>query len=186
MPGTVTPQEAAAVGLSRSGLYRAVQAGRYERIARGIYVPADAQATDWDRIEAVQRRPEATVCLTSALAHHHLTDVIPDELDLAIRRGARTPASTAAIAWHHFDNDTFDVGRDETPIPGTDLIIGVYSPERSIADAFRLRGLVGYELSRDALKEWLSQGGKPADLIALASELPRAKGPLLRALDMLA
>lgn len=34
-------------------------------------------------------------------------------------------------------------------------MIGIYSPERSIADAFRLRGEVGYELARDALREWL-------------------------------
>jgi hypothetical protein len=31
----------------------------------------------------------------------------------------------------------------------------MYSPERSIADAFRMRGDQGYELVRDALREWL-------------------------------
>ena len=57
--------------------------------------------------------------------------------------------------------------------------------ERSIADAFRLRGEVGYELARDALREWLRRGGKPARLIEIASRLPRAKSPVLRALEML-
>lgn len=182
----LTPSTAEEAGLSRSGLYRGADAGRFDRIARGIYLPADAPAADWDQIEAATRRPDATICLTSALAHHDLTDAIPAALDVAIRRGSRTPAGTGAIAWHQFDQATFDIGRDQIVITGSDQIIGIFSPERSIADAFRLRGEVGYELARDALREWLRRGGKPARLIEIAMRLPRAKSPVLRALEMLA
>ena len=183
---TLRPGTAERAGLSRSGLYRAAREGRLERIARGIYLPADAPAADWDWIEAVTRRPDATICLASALAHHDLTDAIPAALDVAIPRGSRTPASTGAIAWHQFDKATLDIGREEIPIPATDQAIGIYSPERSIADAFRLRGEVGYELARESLKEWLRRGGKPARLMEIASRLPRAKSPVLQALEMLA
>ncbi len=182
----LTPSTAGRAGLSRSALYRGAQAGRWDRIARGIYLPADASTADWDQIEAATRRPDATICLTSALAHHDLTDAIPAALDVAIPRGARTPANTAAIAWHHFDRATFEIGREQITIPGSEQTIGIYSPERSIADAFRLRGEVGYELARDALREWLRRGGKPARLIDIASRLPRAKSPVLQALEMLA
>jgi len=119
------------------------------------------------------------------LAYHDLTDTIPVALDVAIPRGSRTPVSTGAIAWHHFDRATFQIGRDETIITGSDQTIGIYSSERSIADAFRLRGNVGYELARDALREWLRRGGKPAQLIDIASRLPRAKSPILQALQIL-
>lgn len=183
---TVTPATAKRQGLSRSGLYRAAREGRLERIARGIYLPSDAAATDWDWIEAATRHPRATICLTSALAHHDLTDTIPSALDIAIPRGTRIPAGSSSIAWHSFDKATFDLGREEIPIPGTDQSIRLYSPERSIADAFRLRGQIGYELARDALKEWLRRGGKPAHLIDLATTLPRAKTPILTTLDALA
>lgn len=183
---TVRAGAAEEAGLSRSRLYRAAREGRLERIARGIYLPTDATAADWDWIEAATRRPDAAICLTSALAHHELTDAIPAALDVAIPRGSRTPASTGAIAWHQFDRPTFEIGREEIPIPGTDQTIGIYSPERSITDAFRLRGDVGYELAREALKEWLRRGGKPARLIEIASRLPRAKSPLLQALEALA
>lgn len=182
----VTPSTAARDGLSRSGLYRAAREGRYERIARGVYLPADAAAADWDWMEAAIRRADATICLTSALAQHDLIDAIPAALDVAIPRGARIPATDAAIAWHSFDKATFELGRDEIPIPGADLMIGLYSPERSIADAFRLRGEIGYEIARDALKEWLRRGGKPARLLEFAMKLPRARGPVLGALDALA
>lgn len=186
MAPMLRPKHATDGGMSRSGLYRAVGAGDLERIARGIYSPSDAPAADWDRIEAVSRRPEATICLTSALSQHDLTDAIPATLDIAIPRGHRAPATTGAISWHRFDPDTFDLGRESVPITGTDLLIGLYSAERSIADAFRLRGDTGYELGRDALKEWLRRGGKPGRLLAIAQQLPRAKGPILQALDALA
>ena len=185
MMDALTPSTAGQAGLSRIGLYRGTRAGRFDRIARGIYLPAEASATDWDQLEAATRRPDATICLTSALAHHDLTDTIPAALDIAIPRGSRTPASTGAIAWHHFDRATFDIGREQITIPGSEQTIGIYSPERSITDAFRLRGEIGYELARDALREWLRRGGKPARLIETGSRLPRAKSPVLQALEML-
>jgi predicted transcriptional regulator of viral defense system len=180
---TLTPKQAARRGMSRSSLYRAVHEGRLERIARGIYRPADAAAADWDWLEAATRRFDATICLTSALAHYDLTDTIPPALDIAVPRGSRIPTTQAAIKWHLFDRDTFDIGRTETEIPGSTLRIGIYSPERCIVDAFRLRGHVGYELGRNALREWLHRGGKPAQLMEIATQLPRSQGPLLRTLE---
>lgn len=173
-------------GTTRSALYRGAKTGSWERIARGIYLPADAPPTDWDQIEAATRRPDATICLLSALAHYDLTDAIPDALDAAIPRGARKPATQGSIRWHHFDKDTFDLGREETLIPGSEQMIGLYSPERTIADCFRLRSSIGYEIARDATKEWLRRGGKPAKLMQIASQLPRARSSVLTALELLA
>lgn len=182
----LTPATAERAGLSRAGLYRAVNAGTVRRIARGLYLPSDAPPADWDLIEAATRRTDATLCLISALAHYDLTDEIPAAVDIAIRRGGRIPATDAAIAWHAFARETFDLGRERMTIPGTETMIGIYSPERAIADAYRLRGQIGYEIARDALKEWLRRGGKPGALMRIASQLPRAKSPILAALDMLA
>src|SRR3979409_901140 len=81
----------------------------------------------------------------------------PAALDVAIPRGSRTPASTGAIAWHQFDRATCEIGREQITIPGSDQTIGIYSPERSITDAFRLRGEVGYELAREPTRGWLGR-----------------------------
>ena len=169
----------------RSALYRGHAEGVWERIGRGIYLPVDAPPMDWDRLEAVTRRPESTICLLSALAHYDLTDEIPDALNVAIPRGTRAPMTEGAIRWHRFDTATFDIGREEYLIPGSSQRIGLYSAERTIVDCFRLRSLVGYEVAREAVKEWLSRGGKPAELMSLAALLPRAKAPLLQALEAL-
>ncbi len=170
---------------SRSTFYRRANAGAYEKIARGLYLPSDADAADWDWLEAAAKHPKGTLCLTSALAYYDLTDEIPQALDIAIPRGSRAPATERPIAWHLFAADSFSLGRTTIAIPGASMRIGIYSQERSIADAFRLRGLLGYELGRDALRTWLRRGGKPADLLKIASKLPRARGPLLRTLEAL-
>lgn len=182
---TLTPQLARRAGLSRSGFYRAARSGSLDRIARGIYRDSQAQPADNEWIEAAIRRPDSTICLISALHYYDLTDAIPDALNIAIPRGSRIPATDSAIRWHLFARDTFDLGRSEIPIPGSDLRIGIYSPERTIADLFRLRGDYGYETGRDALREWLRQGGKPASLIQISSRIPRAGKPLMQALEVL-
>ena len=65
---TLTTKDAAALGTSKAQLARGAQTGRYERIARGIYRPTDADPADLDMIEAAARRPDATICLLSARA----------------------------------------------------------------------------------------------------------------------
>ena len=180
---TLTPR---AAGSRRSALYRNARSGSWSRIARGIYLPADAPTSDWDQLEAVTRRPESTICLTSALAHYDLTDEIPEPLDVAIPRGKRAPVVDGAIRWHRFDLDTFELGRERMQITGSTHEIGIYSPERTIADCFRLRSAVGYESARDAMKERLRRGGKPAELIEVAAQLPRAMAPVLRTLEVMA
>jgi len=106
-------------------------------------------------------------------------------LDVAIPRGARTPQTERAISWHQFDKSTFDLGREEIMIYGSSQLIGIYCPERTIVDCFRLRSSVGYEIARDATKVWLHRGGKPADLIQIAMRLPRAKSLVLNTLELL-
>jgi hypothetical protein len=55
----------------------------------------------------------------------------------------------------------------------------LYSPERSIVDAYRLRHLEGEELGREALKAWLRyRGSQPSMLLQVAAPFPKALGRL--------
>jgi predicted transcriptional regulator of viral defense system len=177
---------AADAGLGARELRRLRESGAIDRIGRGLYRRADLPPANLDLIEIAARRADATLCLASALAHHGLIDAIPARIDIALPRGARFPRTEAPVAWHHFDAETFTLGRTELPIDGTDGTIGLYSPERSIVDAYRLRGLEGYEIAPEALKNWLRKSGShPASLMAIAQQLPRASGPLRQALELL-
>ncbi|KHL02682.1 hypothetical protein LK10_11770 [Sinomonas humi] len=182
-----TLRDAVASGVSKSSLYRMVASGTVEMIGSGLFAAEGALEGDPDLLEAAHKAPQATICLASALARHQLIDEIPSAVDLALPRGKTPPELTAPVRWHVFDRGTFALGRSMVKIEGSHgAEIGLYSAERSIVDAFRLRGTVGYETGVEALRNWLRRrGAQPSQLMEIASALPRAKGPLRQALEVL-
>lgn len=185
LPPAFTFAQARQGGLSERNLRELRELGRLETLARGIYLRSDAAAADADLLQVAARTPEATLCLRSALARHELIDDIPFEIDLALPRGKRRPATTAPARWHHFDADTFHLGQGRLSLTGG-LSIGLYSPERCIVDAFRLRHLEGTELAHQSLKAWLrTRHAQPAALLRLAKSFPKGEPSLRQALELL-
>ncbi len=172
-------------GMSDRRLRGLVADGALERLGHGLYRKADAPPADLDRIEIALRAPEATLCLTSALSLHDLTDAIPSEIDVALPRSRRPPRVSAPVRWHRFHEDTFFVGRETIEVD-EGLSLGVYSAERSVIDTFRLRHQEGEDLAVEALRRWLKRpGATPADLLAMARSFPKVEPSLLQALRIL-
>lgn len=184
MPPVFTHADARARGISDRVLYSWRDRGLVEQLARGIFVQPDLPA-DPDLVEIAVRAPDATLCLTTALARHQLIDDIPPTIDVALPRSRRAPRTTAPATWHRFDEDTFDIGRDELTVYGP-LTIGIYDASRSIVDAFRLRHLYGEDLAVDALRRWLAgRSNQPAELLDVARHFPTTEPALRRVLQVL-
>lgn len=172
-------------GVSDRRLRGLVADGALERLGHGLYRKADAPPADLDRIEIALRAPEATLCLTSALSLHDLTDAIPSEIDVALPRSRRPPRVSAPVRWHRFHEDTFLIGRETIEVD-EGLSLGVYSAARSVIDAFRLRHQEGEDNAVEALRRWLKRpGATPADLLAMARSFPKVEPSLLQALRIL-
>jgi len=186
LPATFSYSQARARGLSDRRLYALRDAGTIEQIGRGLFRRADqASDADPDLLEIAYRAPRATLCLTTALARHDLSDAIPHRIDVALPRGQRRPRTQAPVTWHAFAADTFDTGRDILPVTA-EVAIGLYSPERCIIDAFRLRHLEGPEVAVESLRRWLRRrGSSPATLLAMAGDFPKAEPALRAALEIL-
>jgi predicted transcriptional regulator of viral defense system len=154
-------------------------------LARGLYRKSDWYG-DQDLAEIAAKSPRATIALRSALASHNLIDDIPNAIDIAIPRGSWTPRTTIPIRWHHFNPETFDIGR-ETLDTGAARTIGIYNAERSIIDALRLNHREGGDttMANQALKAWLRRGGQPSTLLQMARAFPRAQRALRATLDIL-
>jgi predicted transcriptional regulator of viral defense system len=150
---------------------RLIAEGRITALARGLYSKSE-DLGDEDLIEIAAKSPHSTLCMRSALARHGLINDIPAEIDVAIPRGSWSPQITAPVRWRYFDPDTFEIGRDQFDI-GVGRTIGIYSAERSIIDAFRLRHIDGADLAIEALKRWLRGGGQPSRLLRMAQSFPR-------------
>lgn len=178
--------EAARAGVGSRTLYRLVERGVVKRVGHGLYRRSGALPVDLDLLEVALRAPRATICLTSALVRHGLVDDVPGFVDLAIPRGSSPVRTVVPATWHHFDVDTFDLGRTLVAVEGSDEHIGLYDAERSIADVFRTRATSGYEVGVQAMRAWLRRpGSSPAALMGLAERLPRARGPVRQALEHL-
>lgn len=184
LPDVFTYTEARRHGLSDRRLYALRDRGEIEQLGRGLYRRPGADA-DPDLLEIARRAPDATLCLGTALARHGLSDEIPAVIDVALPRGRRAAKVTAPVRWHRFDPATFSLGRDGLAIG--DLTMGIYNPERSICDAFRLRYIDGTEQAVEALKRWLRlRGSQPSTLLRTARQFgPRAETPIRETLEIL-
>lgn len=60
--------EARRAGIDSRQLYRLLDRQQIERISRGLYRRTDLPVADLDLAEIAGRRPDATICLESALA----------------------------------------------------------------------------------------------------------------------
>lgn len=186
LPSVFSYTEGRAAGLSNRRLYELRDAGAIEQLGRGLYrQPTPAGDADPDLLKIAHRAPRATLCSTTALARHDLSDAIPARIDVAIPRGQRHPQTQAPVTWHTFAPDTFDIGRDELDLSDR-TTIGLYSPERCVIDAFRLRHLEGPETAVEALRRWLRRrGSQPATLVNMARAFPKAEPALRAALEIL-
>ena len=184
--GVLGTKDAIEAGVHRRDLYALRDEGFLVEISRGLYRLADAEATLYLDLIAVSRRsPRGTICLNSSLSFWDLTDEIPAEVHLAVPRGSRPPSiGYPPTHVHVFAADTFELGREQVRLESGDKI-SIYSPERSVVDAMRLKSQVGTDIAYEALRRYLRRpGSSPGSLLRLARRL-RAGGPVADALEVL-
>ncbi|MDR0417073.1 MAG: hypothetical protein LBH76_07135 [Propionibacteriaceae bacterium] len=185
LPVAFTLARSRELGWSKDAIYRLVDEGSLDRVGRGVFA-------DLTRIDpalamlagATAAQPMSTLCLTSALVFHGLTDAIPIAADIALPRGTRHPAGFDHVAWHSFDPDTFAIGRDSFDAGG--LRLHTYSSERTVIDCYRLAHLEGRDTAAAALKRWLRRPGHTPSVLLLAAEaFPHARTRIRQALEVL-
>jgi predicted transcriptional regulator of viral defense system len=181
-----TLDDARASGLRKDQVYDMLESGEIERVGRGVYLrPGVVDPALASLAAAHAVREEATLCLTSALVYHDLSDAIPFGTDIALPRGTRHPAGFAHVTWHSFEPATFLVGRETLEIePGVE--VAIYSAERTIVDCFRLMHREGSDVAYEALRRWLRRrGSSPAAVLQVAASFPMARPRIRQALEIL-
>jgi len=158
------------IGVAATTVSRAVDAGMILRIGRGLYQlpdsPPDAHAA---LVEVAKRAPKAVICLTSALAFHGLTDLLPRKVWIAI--GTRDWAPKIAyppIRVVRFREPYLSDSIETHVVGGAEL--RVYSVTKTIADAFRLPKLVDRSAAIGALKTALNERKATPGKLAAAAQ----------------
>lgn len=171
-----------------TAVYAAAARGELDQVAPGYFMKAFEIPDHVAALVAIRdRNPNATMCLTSALVYHGLSDQIPTGTDIALPRGQRPLVSKLGIHyWHSFDKKTFELGR-QMGIHDDDVEFPVYSAERTIVDMFRLTGRNSQAQAIDALKKWLYERGvnNLRSLNQIGSHFPSANKRIIEALRIL-
>ena len=183
---TFTLEDARAAGLSKDQVYSMLARDEIERVGRGVFARVGAVDPSFVALAAATAtKEEATLCLTSALVHHDLSDAIPFDSDIALPRGMHRPSGIANVRWHSFDPATFQIGREAAGDEGG-TSVAIYSAERSIVDSFRLMHQEGSDIAYEALRRCLRRkGSTPASLLKVAGSFPKALPRLRHALEVL-
>lgn len=159
-------------GVHPRTVYALRNAGELEQVSRGLYRLAAAPVPlHLDLLAVATRAPNAVICLVSALAFHELTDEIPHEVSIAIRRGATSPLiDHPPVRIFHFADFAYGLGIEHHKIEGVDL--KVYSATKSIVDAFRFRNRIGEDVAIKALATALrSRRARPGAILELAGKV---------------
>lgn len=162
-----------ALGIPRNALVRLVKAGKLERVGRGLYSSPQSPATEHRTlVEVCKKIPQAVICLSSALRFHELTTENPFEVWIALKRSSWTPRTGyPPIRAVHFSGEAFEFGITERSVEGGK--IRVYSPAKTVADCFKLKGRVGTDLAIQALREAVRQRKATMDDLWKAAKVCR-------------
>jgi predicted transcriptional regulator of viral defense system len=152
--GILRSRDLAGHDLPRVALTRLLRQGRLRRVARGLYVLANADLSEHHTlVEACKRIPHGTVCLLSALRFHELTTQAPYEVWMAIDVKARKPrVGDLPLKIVRFSGEARTHGVETHRVEGA--AIRVTSPAKTVADCFKYRNKVGLTVAIEALRDF--------------------------------
>lgn len=150
--GVVTSREIEIAGFPRIAITRSVRAGELQRLGKGMYAGPDHTFSEWHDLAAISRAvPSAIIALISALAYHEIGTQLAYELWIALPEGSREPSYHQKLRVTRFSEPYFSIGVEEHEIEGS--TVRIYSAAKTVADCFRMRSKVGYDVAIEALKE---------------------------------
>jgi predicted transcriptional regulator of viral defense system len=171
--GLLSSTEAMRAGIHPRDLYAMRDAKLLNQLSRGLYRLSNIPPLENPDFVTVARRvPEGVFCLISALSFHELTTQIPHENYVALKMGSRTPKlDYPPIRTFHFSGKAFTEGIETRKVDGVPFRI--YSPEKTLADCFKCRHVVGLDTALEALRNYWRSKWKKTDELTRFSKICR-------------
>lgn len=144
-------------GIDPKTLRQMRDAGILVQESRGIYRLADLPTISNPDLALVTLRvPYAVICLLSALAFHELTTQIPYKIYIAVPRGNKVPeVDYPPVDVTTLSGKSYSAGIETQIIDG--VHVSVYSKEKTIADCFKFRNKIGFDIAIEAMKDYFQQ-----------------------------
>ena len=153
----------------RARVRKLAREGQLVQMGRGVYRVADAPLESHEDLALVAlRKPEAVVCLLSALRFHELTTESPGSVWIAVENHSRPPRiETLQLRVHYFSGPALREGVEVHQIAG--VPVKIYGVAKTVADCFKFRNQIGTKTAVEALREaWQKQKVTTEDLYRYA------------------
>lgn len=164
-------------GVPRAAVLRLANAGKLERVGRGLYAVPGRDFTEWESLVHVAKRvPGGVVCLLTALSFYNFTDQNPHRVWLAIDRKARQPTldwPPLEVVW--WSPDVLSFGVVEKLVGG--VRVRITSPAKTVADCLKYRNKLGTDVAVQAIRDY-RRGRRSIDELFEAARFCRVERTL--------
>lgn len=149
----LTYEDALAQFGSRHYIRKAVKSGELSHVTRGIY----STEKNHDSF-AVTLKKYPLAIITGQTAYYILgfSDVIPDKIDLAIKRGG-TIINNTQVNQHFIPKEWLNVGKSTVTYNGSTVC--VYDQERMLIELIRNRNKMPYDVYKSVIEAYRKRSG---------------------------
>lgn len=138
------------------------RAGELVRIRPGVYATWEHLSGNMIDIETIV--PDCILCRFSAWNLHGLSTVVPQSIEVTVKRGRRVRLpGYPAISLHYQAEPAFSLGAEDMTIDGH--TVRVYNAERCVCDAIKYRNKIGMEVCAEILNNYLERPGRNLPLL---------------------
>lgn len=160
-------QKALQAGLTKYAIKGLLDEGVIEKVTRGVYQRADFDSTSLEgqfQIAVIRCQKPSSICLLSALAYYHLTDVIPQKTWIMVDQAKRVRGGDLQLIRSR--HPQWNVGIDKQP---QFWITGL---ERTLVECMVFKKRLGANVAIEALRQALNQKKtKAGPIIDMAKRL---------------
>ena len=168
----VTTKEAKKKGLTKQQLRKLVNNNELERVAHGMYAPANAWV---DELYILHMRcPWAVFSHDEAFFYHNLVDREPLQHSLTVYSGfnAHRLKASENVKVYSVKKELLNIGKI-TVIDSSGNEIPLYNLERTICDALRSRNSIEVQDFNSILKSYVARADKDLNLLMEYAKLFR-------------
>lgn len=149
----IRARELAPFGIPQKYLRILCEEGVLTKVGRGIYASTNGLDVENASLAHVAKAvPKGVICLLSALRFHEIGTQLPHKIWMALDRRAAMPLlKQPKIQVVRFSGSALTEGVELHIVAGVE--VHIYSPAKTIADCFKYRNKIGFEVALEALKE---------------------------------
>lgn len=128
--------------------------GQLVRVKRGVYTKEIALADTMVDIEALI--PGGILCMFSAWEYYGLTTQVPQQYDIAIKRGRKIVVPQYPnFKLHNLSDNALNLGVTTAAISG--YKVKIFDLEKCVCDAVKFRNKIGIDVCTEIIKNYLKR-----------------------------